>query len=118
MPNAPTARTHGMLARLEDDLRTVRRAEFERLDLARDWALAHVVDDPEVLGDPRRRPTPLGARGLPVDEYAAAELAAALEMHPLAGRRLMADGVDIHHRLPPVWAALRDGRIGCGWRAR
>ena len=40
-----------------------------------------------------------------VDEYAHAEFAASLELHPLAGRRWMADGVDIHDRLPSFWDA-------------
>jgi hypothetical protein len=79
--------------------------------------LAHVVTDPELLQDPRRRPTPLGAVGLPVDEYPAAEFAAALELHPLAGRRWMADAVDIAQRLPETWAALAAGRLEV-WVAR
>jgi hypothetical protein len=97
--------------------RVVRAAEFERLVLAREWALAHVVMDPDLLDDPRRRPTPLGALCLPVDEYAAAEFAAALELHPLAGRRIMADAVDIEARLPHHWAALAAGRLEV-WVAR
>ena len=106
MTTAPTGRTHGLLARVEHNLATVRRAEFERLELGRGWALENQVADPELLADPRRRPTPLGAVGLLVDEYAPAEFAAALELHPLAGRRWMADGVDIHDRLPSFWSSL------------
>lgn len=114
---SPTKRTHALLRQVEVNLSVVRGAEFERLTLARAWALEHVVTDPELLNDPRRRPTPLGAVGLPVDEYAAAELAAALELHPLAGRRLMADAVDLHDRLPSVWATLEHGRMEL-WVAR
>lgn len=114
---APTLHTHRVLARLEANLVAVRAAEFERLRLAQEWARAHVVTDPYRLRDPRRRPTPLGAVGLPVDEYAAAELAAALEIHPLAGRQLMADAVDIDARLPRTWGALGAGRLEL-WVAR
>jgi hypothetical protein len=117
MTIAPTQHTHEVLARAEANLKAVRRAEFDRLRLAREWALAHVVTDPDLLRDPRRRPTPLGAVGLPVDEYAAAEFAAALELHPLAGRRWMADGVDIEARLPQTWTALANGRLEV-WVAR
>ncbi len=117
MTTTPTTHTHGVLARVEANLGEVRRAEFERLVLAREWALTHVIDDRDLLEDARRRPTPLGAVGLPVDEYAAAEFAAALEMHPLAGRRLMADAVDIEARLPGVWSAVRAGRVEA-WVAR
>lgn len=94
---------------MEDNLFAVGRAEFERLELARAWALEHEVTDPEMLADPRRRPTPLGAVGRLVDEYAGAEFAAGLGLHPLAGRRWMADGVDIHDRLPTFWATLEAG---------
>ena len=106
-----------MPARVQANLVAVRAAEFERLALAREWALAQVVTDPEVLADPRRRPTLLGAVGLPVDEYAAAEFAAALALHPLAGRRWLADAVDIYDRLPHLWAALSVGRVEV-WVAR
>ena len=117
MHAAGTTHTDEVLARVEANLREVRRAEFERLELAREWALAHVVTDPDLLADPRRRPTALGAVGLPVEEYSGAELAAALELHPLAGRRLMADAVDLHDRHPHAWAALRAGRLEV-WVAR
>jgi hypothetical protein len=117
MTTTPTARTHGLLARVEANLLSVRREEFARLDLARAWALEHEVTDPELLRDPRRRPIPLGAVGLPVEEYAGAEFAAALELHPLAGRRWMADAVDIHDRLPNAWTATREGRLEV-WVAR
>lgn len=117
MPTAPTLHTHRVLALVEANLVAVRAAEFERLRLAREWALAHVVTDPDQLRDPRRRPTPLGALELPVDEYAAAELAVALELHALAGRHLMADAVDIEGRLPGTWGALAAGRLEV-WVAR
>lgn len=117
MSTVATHHTHQVLARVEANLVAVRVAEFERLQLAREWALAHVVSDPDRLADPRRRPMSLGAVGLPVDEYAAAELAAALEVHPLAGRHLMADAVDIEARLPHAWAALEASRLEV-WVAR
>ena len=117
MTTTPTRETHALLARAEVSRIALRQAEFERLRVARAWALAHVITDPDLLDDPRRRSTPLGAVALPVAEYAHAELAAALELHPLAGRRLMADAADIHDRLPTSWAALAAGRLEV-WVAR
>jgi hypothetical protein len=117
MGTAPTVESHRVLGRLEANLVAVRRVEFERLVLAREWALAQLVTDPDHLNDPRRLPTPLGAVGLAVDEYAPAELAAALGMHPLAGRHLMADAVDIESRLPRLWEACARGRVEV-WVAR
>ena len=70
-----------MLTRAEANLADSRALGFERLCLAREWALLHAMDPAEVT-DPRCRPTPLGATGLLVEEYAAAELAVSLEMHP------------------------------------
>ncbi len=117
MTTTPTDRTERLLELVETNLGRVRGAEFERLRLAREWALAHVVTDPGMLADPRRRPTPLGAVALAVDDYAAAEFAAALELHPLAGRHWMADAVDIHDRLPQLWTAADIGRVEV-WVAR
>ncbi len=105
-----------LLERAEANLAAVRRLEFERLVLAREWALLHQMD-PTVAEDPRCRPTPLGACSLLVEEYAAAELAISLQTHPLAARRLMADAVDLGARLPHVWRALAAGRLET-WVAR
>ncbi|MDQ6641094.1 MAG: 13E12 repeat family protein [Actinomycetota bacterium] len=109
MTVAPTAETHDVLSRAEANLAESRRLGFERLQLAREWARLH---------DRSRHPdlsasdfTELGAEKREVYEYAAAELGLALELHPLAAQRLMADAVDLAERLPYVWAALGAGRL-------
>ncbi|HET7350816.1 MAG TPA: hypothetical protein VFJ28_07750 [Marmoricola sp.] len=102
---------------MEANLRSRRQACFEELRLAREWALVNVVDLAERADDPRCRPTPLGAVGLPVEEFAHAELAVSLQVHPLSARSLMADAVDIEARLPHVWSALAGCRLEV-WVAR
>lgn len=116
MTSTSTIATGEVLARVEANLATCRQADFERLELAREWALLHLVD-PEAALDPRCRPTPLGASGLLVQEYAAAELAVCLQVHPLAARHLMADAVDLETRLPHAWQAVAAGRLET-WVAR
>ncbi len=114
--STPTTATHELLARVEGNLVESRRLDFERLRLAREWALLHRLD-PAATTDPRCRPTPLGASGLLVEEYAAAELAVSLRMHPLAAQRLMADAIDLEARLPHAWQAVATGRLEL-WVAR
>ncbi len=116
MDTPPATATEAVLACAEDNLAASRRLDFERLRLAREWALLHLLD-PAETADPRCRPTPLGASQLPVAEYAAAELAVSLQLHPLSAQGLMADAVDIQLRLPSVWQALAEGRLEL-WVAR
>jgi hypothetical protein len=116
MPVPPSPATHAVLDRAEANLAASRRLGFERLRLAREWALLHEMDPSEVT-DPRCRPTPLGAAEMLAEEYAAAELAVCLQMHPLAAAHLMADAVDIEERLPHLWGALAAGQLE-PWVAR
>jgi hypothetical protein len=54
MTTTPTLRTHAVLKRVETNRLAVRSAEFERLVLAREWALAHVITDPDVIASRTR----------------------------------------------------------------
>ena len=45
----------------------------------------------------------------PLREYALAELAMAHDTHVLTTRALIADTLDLEHRLPGVWAHVRAG---------
>ncbi len=112
-----TAPSSEVLSCVEANVRSRRQACFEELRLAREWALVNTVDLAERPADPRCRPTPLGSVGLPVEEYAHAELAVSLQVHPLSARSLMADAVDIEARLRNVWHALAEGRLEV-WVAR
>ena len=52
-----------------------------------------------------------------IEEFAPAELAMELEIHPIAARRLMENAVDLPGRHPVVWTALAEGRLEV-WVAR
>ena len=94
-------------------LRARRLAEVAELRLAIQWAIVH--------GHPRddRDPmvTPGGDSTPAVREYAIAELAMARETHPATTRALIADGLDLAHRLPRTWAVVEAGRCE-PWVAR
>ena len=60
----------------------------------------------------------LGGDGTPeVAEFAAAELAAVLGMSTWAGQRLVADALDLRHRLPRLWGRVVAGEVR-PWIAR
>ncbi len=63
------------------------------------------------------RATHLGATRLLIEEFAPAELAAELEIQPLAARRLMENAVDLEARHPATWEAAATGRLEA-WVAR
>ncbi len=86
-------------------LRTRRLAEVAELRLAIQWAIIH--------GHPRddRDPmvTPGGDGTPPLREHAVPELAMVRETHPATTRALIADGLDLVHRLPLTWAVVEAG---------
>jgi len=66
----------------------------------------------------RNKLVQLGGEGTPrVQDLPICELAIARGVHATAARNHLADALDLAHRLPSVWAALRDGR-GEVWVAR
>jgi len=68
-------------------------------------------------GHHTRRLALAGAGAPLVHEHAPLELASALGVGPDAGRTLMGAALEVHHRLPRLWARLVDGEIDA-WRAR
>lgn len=109
-----------------------RRADVEVLDAALAWAHAHVMsveDDPALVagwrtdtihtpgtpatpGSPAalfgERPVPLAGAGTPlVAEFAVIELAAVLDQSHEATLMLLGDALDLAHRLPRLWALVR-----------
>jgi hypothetical protein len=64
------------------------------------------------------RPVRLGGAGTPlVAEFAAADVAAELELSPFAARALIADGLDLRHRHPRLWARVQACEVPV-WAAR
>ena len=85
--------------------RTRRLAEVDEMLAAAQWAVVH--GEPRGERDPMIQP---GGEGTPAfREFALAELAFAHDTHALTTRALLADTLDLMHRLPGVWAHVRAG---------
>ena len=96
---------------------TRRLAEVSELRLAIQWAVVH--GHPHDGDDRRHDPmvTP-GGDGTPaLREHAIPELAMARETHAATTRALIADGLDLVHRLPRTWAVVEAGECE-PWVAR
>lgn len=114
----------GTLARVEEVLLGRRAAEVEDLSLAAHWADLHACD-PRLGPEGRRRFAPggdrlvaVGGEGTPlVQDLCFAELGIARRVHPLTARALVADALDLRHRLPLTWAEVRALRAEV-WVAR
>ena len=110
---ADEASRRELLGRATEALRTRRLAEVDEIQLAIQWAIVH--------GHPRDDRDPMvtpGGDGTPaVREHAIPELAMARETHPATTRALIADGLDLVHRLPRTWAIVEAGHCE-PWVAR
>ncbi|MGH3346351.1 MAG: hypothetical protein ACRDO4_05170, partial [Nocardioides sp.] len=111
------------LAAVEGALVARRAAEARDVALAAHWADLHAAD-PQLGPGGRRewcgedRLVQVGGDGTPeVQELCLSELAISRRVHPHAARRLVADALDLRHRLPTWWAAVHDLRLE-GWLAR
>jgi hypothetical protein len=90
------------LARAEECLRARRAGEVEEMRTAAHWAALH--GEPIGRRDPMTQP---GGDGTPaLREHAIAELAMARQTHPATTRALIADTLDLQHRLPRTWAQV------------
>jgi hypothetical protein len=103
----------GTLAAAEANEHTLITAEVRRLQIAAHWADLHpgeAVTESRLPGT--ERPVRLGGDGTPaVGDFAAAELGCALRMSDGSAARLIADPLDLRHRLPLVWAAAQAGQV-------
>ena len=108
-------RVESLLDHAEDLATTRNRLEVEILKVAVRHAYVHIKDtlDPAESGRPgRERARRIGGAGTPVVcEFAAAELAGRLGVSTISAGMLMADGLDIVHRLPQLWARVEAGRV-------
>jgi hypothetical protein len=103
---------------------TANTAEAQVLADAVEWARLHEVTDLEDaatwLVGPRGQDTgiPLAGDGAPlVSEFAVAEFANTLGLSAGSGRNLMAQALELAHRLPRLWARVQSGSLA-PWRAR
>jgi hypothetical protein len=117
LPSAGDLDPSGTLAALEDVLRRRRQAEVDDLELVLHWCVLH-SNRPHDDTPGGERLEGLGGDGTPgVKELALCELAIARGVHPLAARAVVADALDLRHRLPLTWSRVRDLQ-GEVWVAR
>jgi hypothetical protein len=94
-------------------------AEVQQLRLAAHWADLHATlrrVGPVIRGSERL--VQLGGDGTPsVAEFAPAELGLALETSTHAAEALVADALDLRHRLPRLWERIQAGEVK-PWIAR
>ena len=102
-----------LLARAGEALRARRLGEVAELEIAIEWSIVH--GHPRDDRDPMVTPAGDGAPSL--REHAIPELAMARETHPATTRALIADALDLAHRLPLTWAVVRAGECE-PWVAR
>jgi hypothetical protein len=87
------------------------------------WAQLHEVTDLDdaatwIAGRGQDTGIPLGGEGCPlVSEFAVAELATALGLSWGSGRNLVAQALELFHRLPRLWTRVQEGTLPA-WRAR
>jgi hypothetical protein len=88
------------LAAATDALRVRRQAEVVEMRTAAHWAALHGAprDDRDPMTQPGGEGTP------PMREYALPELAMVRQTHVATTRAMIADTLDLQHRLPRVWA--------------
>ena len=114
-----------LLALAEDAEIQSRIAERRKLRLAYRWCVLHPAPsetEQATWADAGRGAgncsATLGGEGAPgVEPYAADQFAAALQVSTLAGQQLMADSLNLIHRLPRIWSRLEALEVA-PWRAR
>ncbi len=101
--------------------RALLEAEVDLIRAAVHFAAIHSGDAVDSRGrvlPGMERAVRRGGPGTPaVAEFAHTELAALQGLHPAAGAALIADGQDLAHRLPRLWALVRGLRVRV-WVAR
>src|SRR6478736_10202761 len=105
-----------------DNERELREREFRKLQLAALWADLHpattdtgveTFGGPALMGDES-----LGGDGTPaVAAFTPEPFALALGMSPGAGAQLIADALDLRHRLPMLWKRVSRLEVPA-WQAR
>ncbi len=108
----------GTLAEADAVRMAVIRAETRLLEVAARWADLHPVLDGPVGIPGCERLIRVGGDGTPeVAEFAVAELGVVLQVGDHAAAALIADALDLRHRLPRLWSLVQAGGVQV-WRAR
>ena len=107
-----------LAALVESNATDLRERECNNLLLAAAWADLHTVDPEHPDGPRTERASWLGGEGTPeLSEFCAAEFAALQGLSMGSGRSLIADALDLRHRLPRLWDQVRAGTVRA-WKAR
>jgi Domain of unknown function (DUF222) len=111
-----------VLARARSSRAAADAAEADVLACAVEWARAHPAPPDEAcafLSDcGEDTGITIAGEGAPrVAEFAVVEFATALGVTDGAGRHLVGQALELHHRLPRVWARVQAGDLA-PWRAR
>jgi hypothetical protein len=103
----------GTLAAAEANEHTLITAETRRLQIAAHWAALHPGDSVVENRLPgRQHPVRLGGDGTPtIADFAPAELGCVLRISDGSAARLIADALDLRHRLRLIWAAALTGQV-------
>ena len=103
----------GTLAAAEANEHALITAETRRLQIAAHWADLHPGDSVAESRLPgTERPVQLGGEGTPtVGDFAPAELGCVLRISDGSASRLIADALDLRHRLRLIWAAALAGQV-------
>jgi len=124
MATAPDLTPTEVIDRVRAARKAQQRAAVEELQLALEWARLHpcpTIETPSHWGEADLHDeglVPLAGVGAPwVAEFAPVHLAAALGITQDAGRQLIADALELAHRLPRLWARAVAGAVPV-WRAR
>jgi hypothetical protein len=118
----------GLLDRISQRRADVRAAEADELVAVTEWADLHRTDAVHdllhvavgMLPAPIRGSwdtCPIDMSGIPVDEYALAELATTLEVADGTARILVEDALELRERLPRTWARVL-ALTAPAWKAR
>src|SRR5690606_34281272 len=87
-----------------------REVEVHQLRVAYQWAISHPAV--EARTSLLAAPEPLGGAGTPaVAAFTAEPLAVACGIAPSSATSLLADSLDLHHRLPILWEATQAGMV-------
>ncbi|WP_246861433.1 HNH endonuclease signature motif containing protein [Nocardioides sp. SYSU D00065] len=124
LPDLTVLAEGALLAEAAEVESVLREAEVHKLRIAYQWAVAHpAVDGCEtptgaVLPAVLEQPETLGGAGTPaVTAFTPEPLAVALGCSPAAAAALLADTLDLHHRLPLLWDQTRAQLVPV-WKAR
>ncbi len=104
--------TAATIAAVEDNERVAVQTETRRLLIALHWADLHPGDAVDPDGLPGREcPVQVGGPGTPdIADFCLASLGTALKTTAGSAARLIGDALDLRHRLPATWAAVRAGQ--------